>query len=65
MPKNAECIFHFTSAPRGRAATVLPRIAAAAASFSNDIQLLVGEGKIFEATRHAEIKRRQPNPAMS
>lgn len=44
---------------------LLLRMVAAITQFLDDIQLVMGYEKIFEATHHAEIKRLQNNPARS
>lgn len=36
---------------------------AAITHFLDDIQLVMGDGRLFEATRHAEIKGLENNPA--
>lgn len=36
---------------------------AAITHFLDDIQLVMGDGRLFEATLHAEIKGLQNNPA--
>lgn len=38
---------------------------AAITQFLDDIQLVMGDGRLFEATHHAEIKGMQNSPAMS
>lgn len=45
--------------------TVLLTKVAIITQFSNDTQLLMGEGRTFEGTYHAEINRHQNNLAMS
>lgn len=47
------------------AALFLLGMVAAITQFLDYIQLVMGDGRLFEATRHAEIKGLQNNPARS
>lgn len=62
---NGAYIFYCIVDSRGRTSTLLLRIVTIITQFSNDIQLLMGERRMFEGIYHAEIKRHQNNLSMS